>query len=81
MQKQDVQKWWKDTGCIELNKVLIDIIGNNIGFVPVSNLLGDICDISVFDQDELMELLIKDGCHLRTQLMSSGKTMMLIYVK
>ena len=81
MQKQNVQEWWKDIGCIELNRVLIDIVGSGIGFVPVANLLGDVIDISVFDQDELMELLIKDGCYLRTQLMTNGQTMVLIYVK
>ena len=81
MQNENLKEWWTNEGCIRLNEVMVEFVGEKIGFVPLANLLGDYADITLFDQDELTELLSEDGCYVRTQLMSGGEKTLLIYIK
>jgi len=81
MNNKELKEWWVKRGCQNLNKELLELSGSNIGFVPIENLLGDNFDISLVDQNELINILIKDGCFVRTKLLSSGETSVLIYIK
>lgn len=60
-----------------LNDIMINIIGERIGYVPLENLL----DISSFDPEELIPLLIKDGCTLKKIDYVDGTYDLYIYVK
>lgn len=60
--------WWVQNGCSELNRILIDLQGKDIGQVPLENLLAP---DSMVDQDELLNLLINDG--VRAILWNYGK--------
>ena len=74
---KDVSTWWKESGCFKLNSIMINIIGQKVGYVPLDNLI----DISEFDYDELIPLLTKDGCTLKKIEYSDGSNDLLIYVK
>jgi len=75
--EKDVVIWWKENGCFRLNKVMIEIIGQKIGYVPLDNLI----DIAEFDYDDLIPLLTKDGCTLKKVDYIDGTSDLLIYVK
>ena len=75
--EKEVNTWWKEEGCFKLNGIMIDIIGQRIGYVPLENLI----DISKFDQDDLIPLLTKDGCTLKKVEYIDGSSDLLIYVK
>lgn len=64
----DVCVWWKNKGVRIFNKRLIDLIGQNLGKVPVENLfteeeLSEIGGHIEFD-DELITLMDDDGIKL-----------------
>ena len=72
-----VKLWWTEEGCFKLNDIMINIIGKRIGYVPLENLI----DISLFDPEELIPLLIKDGCTLKKIDYMDGTYDLYIYVK
>lgn len=76
-EKISAKTWWKEIGCFQLNSIMIDIIGERIGYVPLENLI----DISPFDVEELIPLLIKDGCTLKKIDYMDGTYDLYIYVK
>lgn len=76
-ERKDAKSWWKQEGVFKLNSIMIDIIGEKIGYVPLENLI----DISEFDCDELIPLLIKDGCTLKKIDYMDESSDIFIYVK
>ena len=76
-EKTSAKSWWTEVGCFKLNDIMINIIGERIGYVPLENLL----DISSFAPEELIPLLIKDGCTLKKVDYVDGTYDLYIYVK
>lgn len=76
-EKTSAKSWWTEVGVFMLNDIMINIIGERIGYVPLENLL----DISSFDLEELIPLLIKDGCTLKKVDYVDGTYDLYIYVK
>lgn len=76
-EKISAKSWWTEVGCFKLNDIMINIIGERIGYVPLENLL----DVSSFDPEELIPLLIKDGCTLKKVDYVDGTYDLYIYVK
>lgn len=75
--EREVNTWWKEKGCFMLNSIMIEIIGQKIGYVPLENLI----DISEFSYEELIPILTKDGCTLKKVDYVDGTSDLLIYVK
>jgi len=74
---KNAKSWWQEEGCFRLNNIMINIIGENIGYVLLENLI----DISNYDCDELIPLLLKDGCTLKKVDYVDGTYDFYIYVK
>ena len=56
----ELRKWWKETGSRLVNKELIDLVGENIGYVPLRNLFEDICDIPTKKLEEILSDLARN---------------------
>ena len=54
----DLYKWWYYIGWVELNKVLIEILGKGVGYIPITNLIEipENCDL-----EELAKYIVNDG--------------------
>jgi len=80
--KKTTEEWWKNEGLPQLNKVLIEIVGQSIGFIPLENLTAELpCNFSQQNFDELIPLMVKDGCTIKITTKSNGKKIISIYVK
>lgn len=67
------EKWWEENGALQLNALLINLIGKGIGFAPLSNFI-DIPDFVV--KQDLEDLIYRDG--LKTQMVDDE---ILIFIK
>lgn len=61
----NLEWWWKSEGCKELNAVLVNLIGNNIGFVPLENLGINELALSEKNIEKFVKILTNDGYTLR----------------
>lgn len=77
----DVQKWWKEKGCLDVNRELIDLVGEGIGYIPLINLLEDICDIPIMKIEEILSDMVNDGLTLKRVKYQGGREELLVYVK
>lgn len=77
----ELKKWWKETGSRLVNKELIDLVGENIGYVPLRNLFEDICDIPVKKLEEILSDLVIDGLTLKRVTYQGGREELLLYIK
>ena len=77
----ELKKWWKETGSRLVNKELIDLVGENIGYVPLRNLFEDICDIPVTKLEEILSDLVIDGLTLKRGTYQGGREELLLYIK
>lgn len=77
----ELRKWWKETGSRLVNKELIDLVGENIGYVPLRNLFEDICDIPVKKLEEILSDLVIDGLTLKRVTYQGGREELLLYIK
>ena len=74
MEKGELKSWWRKEGCRKLNSVMVELAGNKIGYVPIENLLSEICQQEyLLQQEELIQLLIKDGATLRCHYTTNNK--------
>ena len=78
---ENLPLWWKETGSKELNKLLINWIGDKIGYVPLSNFTSEFCDLTEQQQEELIPCMVADGATLRLQEKANGEKTLQIYVK
>ena len=82
MERSILAEWWKEIGSKELNKILIELVGEKIGYVPLENLLAEFCDPStLIDEEELIPLMVTDGATLRVEHLKDGQSKLLIWVK
>lgn len=77
----ELRKWWKEEGSRKVNKELIDLIGQDIGYVPLRNLLEDICDIPVKTIEGILSDLVIDGLTLKKVTYQGGREEVLLYIK
>lgn len=77
----ELKKWWKETGSRLVNKELIDLVGENIGYVPLRNLFEDICDIPVKNLEVILSDLVIDGLTLKRVTYQGGREELLLYIK
>ncbi len=77
----ELKKWWEGTGSRLVNKELIDLVGENIGYVPLRNLFEDICDIPVKKLEEILSDLVIDGLTLKRVTYQGGREELLLYIK
>jgi len=82
MEKKAIGDWWRDTGSIELNKVLVEIVGEKIGYIPLENLFAEFCNPSIYlKEEELIPLMVTDGATIRVKELKSGERQVLIWIK
>lgn len=77
----ELKNWWKETGSRLVNKELIDLVGENIGYVPLRNLFEDICDIPTKKLEEILSDLVTDGLTLKRVTYQGGREELLLYIK
>lgn len=77
----ELKKWWAEEGSRKLNKEMIDLVGENIGYVPFRNLTEDIFDIPVKKLEEILSDLVADGLTLKRVTYQGGREELLVYVK
>jgi hypothetical protein len=65
MNGANLVSWWKNKGIYIVNKRVIDLIGQGIGYVPIENLFTDeeLSEIGVsrIEDRELIEAMRDDG--------------------
>lgn len=81
MAETDLAEWWKETGSKKLNDIVINLAGSGIGYVPFSNLTDDFVVLSDKNQEELIPLMVADGCTVKTEVFPNGRHRVLLYVK
>ena len=62
--KNDLLEWWRAQGCKELNAMLVNLVGNNVGFVFLDN-LGILNETLSSDIEEFVKILVDDGYTIR----------------
>lgn len=62
--EQKVKSWW-NSQVYDLNKTLIEIIGNNLGYVPLENLLNVPSEFGMTELFCLEEILNNEGLKTR----------------
>ena len=54
-------EWWKEKGCQDFNRNLIEIIGDPIGNIPLENLMNVPAGIDYNEQD-IVKAFTESGC-------------------
>ena len=62
---ENLQAWWQMEGCKELNAILVDLVGNDIGFVFLENLGINNEVLSSKNIEEFVKILTADGYTIR----------------
>ena len=60
----NILAWWRNEGCKELNAILVDLVGNDIGYVFLEN-LGINENVLRNNIEDLVKILIADGYTIR----------------
>ena len=81
MSEEDLAKWWRKVGAIKLNAVMVNWVGMNTGYVPLSNLMSEFCTLSPKDEERLIPYLTRDGAAVRVTENKRGERMVYIWVK
>ncbi len=77
---ENLGDWWKNVGSKRLNEIIINFIGYNVGYVPLTNLTDDFCSLTAKNQEDLIPYMLADGCTLRVNDAPGGKKVY-IFVK
>ena len=81
MEANNMRKWWREIGARLVNRELIELIGQGIGYVPLMNLLGDITDLPESRFEDIVTDLVLDGLTLKQVTYQGGKKELLLYIK
>jgi len=76
-----IEAWWRKEGSIELNKALIELVGEHLGYVPIMNLLESYESLSINEKEDLLPIMVEDGCKIRKQVFDDGSSIYSIWVK
>ena len=76
-----VEFWWKMEGSLELNRALIELAGEHLGYIPLMNILSDFERLTNDEKEDLVPLMVKDGCKIRKQVFEDDSILYSIWVK
>lgn len=76
-----IEAWWRKEGSFELNKALIELVGEHLGYVPIMNLLESYESLSINEKEDLLPIMVEDGCKIRKQVFDDGSSIYSIWVK
>ena len=75
------RNWWRHEGSREVNKELINLIGEDLGYIPLRNLLEDITDIPIKKIEEILSDLVNDGLTIKRVTYQGGRDDIFVFVK
>lgn len=75
--KMDAKTWWYKEGAKKLDNIIINLVGEKIGYVPLENLLDDI----PYDFQEIEKEMTNDGCTIKVEKYKDGEECYFIYIK
>lgn len=77
----ELRTWWKEEGSRKLNKEMIDLVGEGIGYIPFRNLTEDIFDVPAKNLEEILSDLVNDGLTFKRVTYQGGRQELMVYVK
>ena len=77
----DALIWWKKEGAFELNRLVIEYVGESLGYIPITNLMESFSFLSINEKEEILPIMVKDGCRIRKQVYENGQMIYSIWVK
>ena len=74
MKSIDARKWWKEKGAKIINDQTINLIGQNIGYIPLENLLSreQLREIGKENLFELIDDMCNDGMRVKELIYKDG---------
>ena len=76
-----VEFWWRKEGSLELNRALIELAGEHLGYIPLMNILSGFERLTNDEKEDLVPLMVKDGCKIRKQVFEDDSILYSIWVK
>lgn len=82
MKSIDARKWWKEKGVRIINDQTINLIGQNIGYIPLENLLSreQLREIGKENLFELIDDMCNDGMRVKELIYKDGSRELHFYI-
>ena len=82
MKSIDARKWWKEKGARIINDHTINLIGQNIGYIPLENLLSreQLREIGKENLFELIDDMCNDGMRVKELIYKDGSRELHFYI-
>ena len=76
-----VETWWRNVGLLELNRALIELAGDHLGYIPIMNILEGFEKLTNDEKEDLVPIMVEDGCRIRKQIFDDDSILYSIWVK